>query len=42
MRFSILYHFEKPPEQGFDILTSVNLKGIILKIERIDFENNYF
>jgi len=37
-----LYHFEKPPEQGFDILSSVNFKGITLKIERICFENNYF
>jgi hypothetical protein len=33
-----LYHFEKPPEQGFDILTSVNFKDITLKIERICFE----
>lgn len=34
----LLYHFEKPPKQGFDILTSVNLKGITLKIERINYE----
>jgi hypothetical protein len=38
----LLYHFENPPEQGFDILTSVNFKGITLEIERIEFEDNYF
>lgn len=37
----LLYHFEKPPEQDFDILTSANFKGINMKIERIDFEDNF-
>ena len=34
----LLYHFENPPEQGFDIFTSVNFKGSTLEIERIGFE----
>lgn len=36
-----LYHFEKPPEQDFDVLTSAIFKGINMKIERIDFEDNF-
>ena len=34
----LLYHIENPPEEGFDIFTSVNFKGINLTIERIVFE----
>ncbi len=37
----LLYYFENPPEQGFDILTSVNFNGITLGIERIEFEKTY-
>ena len=37
----LLFHIENTPEQGFDILTSIDFKGITLKIERLDFENIY-
>ena len=34
----LLYHFDYPPVQGFDVLSSVNYKGVTLEIERVAFD----
>jgi hypothetical protein len=36
----LLFHIENPPDKYFDILTSEYFKGIALRVERIEFEDN--
>jgi hypothetical protein len=33
----LLYHIEKPPEIGFDVLTSISNNGVTLEVERGEF-----